>query len=237
MDATQFDFKISRNSITRRLSLPAVPTPTWEVLSELIWSRFDFEDSFGLSYVDEDGDAIVLSSDAELKELWQSLASEGPFEDYSFTVFPLATGAPRSTAIPSVDEALLATIRAVIAQDPSLVESIHQVLRESAGVSIFMLVVRLAGEEGEAATANFVHPLRSPVLSPFLLPSTKSRSQRTPITESTPPLPRSSMASPSSSPTASSPRESAAQERRSPCCARRRILGSLTPLEDSARTL
>ena len=55
------DVKLTMEAVTRRVTLPAHPPPTWAALSALAASRFGLSGVRGLSYVDGDGDSIILS--------------------------------------------------------------------------------------------------------------------------------------------------------------------------------
>ena len=55
------DVKLTMDGVTRRVTLPATPGPTWAALSTLAASRFGLSGVRGLSYVDGDGDSIILS--------------------------------------------------------------------------------------------------------------------------------------------------------------------------------
>ena len=56
------DIKLTFDAVTRRVTLPASPTPTWSALVALVAARFSLAPSRirGLAWVDRDGDSIVL---------------------------------------------------------------------------------------------------------------------------------------------------------------------------------
>ncbi|CAD6576306.1 MAG: hypothetical protein CYPHOPRED_005960 [Cyphobasidiales sp. Tagirdzhanova-0007] len=83
MDAPQsessltVDVKILHQSIQRRFALPA-KIPAWDDLAKLVKTRFQLPDPFplGLSYKDDDGDVVTLSSDQELVSIWPKISEE-----------------------------------------------------------------------------------------------------------------------------------------------------------------
>ena len=85
MSAT-VDLKLSLNGVTRRVPLPVSPAPTWSALQSLILERFELatDSSIKLSFIDDDGDNITLSSDAELVEMWTAPDATG--DEFKFVV-------------------------------------------------------------------------------------------------------------------------------------------------------
>ncbi|CAG8755073.1 750_t:CDS:1, partial [Racocetra fulgida] len=66
-------FKITNHddSTTRRFTMPT-PTPSWEELSTKIRQIFEIpkQTRISLTYLDEEGDVITFSSEAELQDLY-----------------------------------------------------------------------------------------------------------------------------------------------------------------------
>lgn len=68
--STPTHFKLAKSdSLTRRVSFAAFPS--WDELAARIQALYHIEDP-AVSYIDSDGDAIVLSSDEELRDFYQS---------------------------------------------------------------------------------------------------------------------------------------------------------------------
>ncbi|KAH7927282.1 hypothetical protein BV22DRAFT_1111210 [Leucogyrophana mollusca] len=74
--ATQFKFS-KPGGLTRRIAFRA--RPSWDELSAKIGSLYEIEDNnIGVSYLDNDGDEVTLSSEDELQDYYRGLSSPGP---------------------------------------------------------------------------------------------------------------------------------------------------------------
>lgn len=71
LKSTVFKITSHGDSITRRFTMQT-PTPSWEELSTKVREIFEIPKRvrIGLTYLDEDGDVITLSSESELQELY-----------------------------------------------------------------------------------------------------------------------------------------------------------------------
>ncbi|KAK9897539.1 hypothetical protein P389DRAFT_195145 [Cystobasidium minutum MCA 4210] len=80
------DLKLTYENIQRRFSCSS-KRPTWTALSNQIKSRFGLADVFnlGLSYIDDDGEVVVLSSDKELEHVWPVISE---FEETGLDSLP-----------------------------------------------------------------------------------------------------------------------------------------------------
>ena len=75
MSPVQFKFSKPPDGLVRRVTFPE--RPSWETLAVKIQSLYDIPlPSIGVSYVDNDGDEVTLSSEDELQDFYQSLVSE-----------------------------------------------------------------------------------------------------------------------------------------------------------------
>ena len=75
MSNTTFKFTTPADGFSRRVSFTS--TPAWAELAGKLESLFGIrKESIGISYVDTDGDEIVISSDGELQEYLKSNADE-----------------------------------------------------------------------------------------------------------------------------------------------------------------
>ncbi|KAM5533965.1 hypothetical protein V8D89_012390 [Ganoderma adspersum] len=72
MSPIQFKFSKPPDGLVRRVTFPE--RPSWETLAIKIQSLYDIPlPSIGVSYVDNDGDEVTLSSEDELQDFYQSL--------------------------------------------------------------------------------------------------------------------------------------------------------------------
>merc|ERR1711939_1289279 len=71
------DLKVNFDTIQRRISLPT-KVPQWRELSKVIKERFELPEHFplGLSYQDEEGEQVTISSDKELTEVWPTVTDD-----------------------------------------------------------------------------------------------------------------------------------------------------------------
>merc|ERR1711939_1282434 len=71
------DLKVNFDTIQRRISLPT-KVPQWRELSKVIKERFELPEHFplGLSYQDEEGEQVTISSDKELTEVWPTVTND-----------------------------------------------------------------------------------------------------------------------------------------------------------------
>eukprot|EP01108_Squamamoeba_japonica_P000499 TRINITY_DN1168_c0_g1_i1.p1 TRINITY_DN1168_c0_g1~~TRINITY_DN1168_c0_g1_i1.p1 ORF type:complete len:378 (+),score=195.54 TRINITY_DN1168_c0_g1_i1:152-1285(+) len=90
--------KLCHGDDTRRVALSAV---SFAELSATARARFSLADSFKLTYVDEDGDAITVASDAELAECVRSHAGRVPKLTVNGAVKAAPAPAPAAAAEPA----------------------------------------------------------------------------------------------------------------------------------------
>ena len=88
MSPIQFKFSRPPDGLVRRVTFPE--KPSWDVLAAKIEALYDIPiPSIGVSYVDNDGDEVTLSSEEELQDFYQSVAQErndGELNLVKFTV-------------------------------------------------------------------------------------------------------------------------------------------------------
>ncbi|GAA6030101.1 hypothetical protein JCM8097_009256 [Rhodosporidiobolus ruineniae] len=118
---------------TRVLSLPASPAPSWSALSSSIQQRFALDaPPTAVTYLDDDGDEITLSSDAELAELFAAQAGETTFS--LLVVLPSldkpAGPPPRSPETVALLDAVRTALEADFTLAHDLRSVVHDVLRE-----------------------------------------------------------------------------------------------------------
>ncbi|KAK4700943.1 hypothetical protein P7C70_g5296, partial [Phenoliferia sp. Uapishka_3] len=116
------DIKFTLGDTTRRLPLAQSPSPTWAALKSTLQERFNLPatQDLTITYIDEEGDHITLSSDAELKEAWEVDAFSGELR--SVTVNQV-------NATKSDNAALIEKLKAAVAVDPSFAHELLEAVR------------------------------------------------------------------------------------------------------------
>ncbi|GAA5917838.1 hypothetical protein JCM6882_000836 [Rhodosporidiobolus microsporus] len=131
------DLKLTLDNETRLLSLPAATAPTWNDFVSQVQQRFALEmPPTAVTYVDDDGDEITLSSDAELAELFASSAG-----DTSLSLAIVVDNATKSSSAepegppPRSPEtvALLKSVRQALEKDFTLVHDLREVVHDVLG--------------------------------------------------------------------------------------------------------
>ncbi|TFK90802.1 hypothetical protein K466DRAFT_660549 [Polyporus arcularius HHB13444] len=75
MSPVQFKFNKPPDGLVRRVTFPE--KPSWDALAAKIEALYDIPaPSIGVSYVDNDGDEVTLSSEEELQDFYQSAAQQ-----------------------------------------------------------------------------------------------------------------------------------------------------------------
>ncbi|GAA5900402.1 hypothetical protein JCM5296_001418 [Sporobolomyces johnsonii] len=126
------EIKLSLNETTRLLTFPSSPAPAWANFAARVKERFSLDDlPSAVLYVDNDGDEITVSSDAELAELWQSSADS--FDSLTLLVVepPAATPQPPARSPETLE--LLGSVAAALEQDPSLVHDLRNIVHSVCG--------------------------------------------------------------------------------------------------------
>ncbi|GAA5845189.1 hypothetical protein JCM11251_003709 [Rhodosporidiobolus azoricus] len=130
------DLKLSLNDETRRLSLQAASAPAWKDFAVQVQQRFALDSPpVAMTYIDDEGDKITLSSDAELAELFAASAGET-----SLSLSVVSDWTTRSSSAmlsqppPRAPEtlALLDSVRAGLRKDLTLVHDLRNILHEVA---------------------------------------------------------------------------------------------------------
>ncbi|GAA5877656.1 hypothetical protein JCM1840_004969 [Sporobolomyces johnsonii] len=126
------EIKLSLDETTRLLTFPSSPAPVWANFAARVKERFSLDAlPSAVLYVDNDGDEITVSSDAELAELWQSSADS--FDSLTLLVVapPAATPQPPARSPETLE--LLGSVAAALEQDPSLVHDLRNIVHSVCG--------------------------------------------------------------------------------------------------------
>lgn len=127
--AASIALKLSRGNETRVLSLPVQPVPAWGDMAASIAERFQLDSApSAVTYLDGEGDQITVSSDVELQDMWQSFAGKS---SASVGVMAPSTETEHSHGRSPEVEKLLDSLRAALAEDPSLAFDVHGLLHGS----------------------------------------------------------------------------------------------------------
>ncbi|GAA5902840.1 hypothetical protein JCM8208_006489 [Rhodotorula glutinis] len=124
------DLKLSHavTGETRIVSLSAQPAPTWVALMQHIQQRFALDKApTKVTYVDNDGDEITLSSDDELRELWLGSVTE-PNLSLTFSVARPVDVKEHEPVRDAEQLALLDSVRVALEKDASLAHDVREVV-------------------------------------------------------------------------------------------------------------
>ncbi|GAA5973721.1 hypothetical protein JCM11641_005099 [Rhodosporidiobolus odoratus] len=125
------DLKLSHGEETRLLTLPASPAPTWDDFVAQVKQRFSLAATpSAVTYGDEEGDEITVSSDAELTELFATSAGETSLS----LIVVTSTKEPASppTRSPETVE-LLDKVRKALEHDLTLAHDLRHIVHDVLG--------------------------------------------------------------------------------------------------------
>ncbi|BGP37170.1 hypothetical protein JCM10450v2_001076 [Rhodotorula kratochvilovae] len=132
---SSIDIKLSHGGTgeTRLVSLPVQPAPSWAELAEQIQQRFALEvPPPKVTYLDDEGDEITLSTDEELAELWCANATETTLA-FVFNPVERTIEDNGKHARDAEQAALLESIRKALEKDASLAHDIREVVHDVLG--------------------------------------------------------------------------------------------------------
>ncbi|GAA5844970.1 hypothetical protein JCM9279_000064 [Rhodotorula babjevae] len=120
---------------TRLVSLPVQPAPTWAELVQHIQQRFALTQSpTKVTYVDDEGDEITVSSDDELRELWLGSATEPNLSlTFDASVASRVGDDEHERVRDAEQKALLDSVRDALEKDASLAHDLGKVVHDVLG--------------------------------------------------------------------------------------------------------
>ncbi|GAA5850927.1 hypothetical protein JCM8547_009133 [Rhodosporidiobolus lusitaniae] len=123
------DVKLTHKDETRLLSLPATQAPSWTDLASQVQQRFALDSPpTALTYVDEDGDEITVSSEAELAELFSASVGETSLS-FSLVLEQDKQKDDKPARSPEM-VALLDNVREALKKDLTLVDDLRSVVHD-----------------------------------------------------------------------------------------------------------
>ncbi|GAA5896999.1 hypothetical protein JCM6882_007329 [Rhodosporidiobolus microsporus] len=131
------DLKLALDNETRLLSLPAATAPTWNDFVSQVQERFALESPpTAVTYIDDDGDEITLSSDAELAELFASSAGDTSLSLALVVNNAINTSSAEHAGPPPRSPetlALLKSVRQALEKDFTLAHDLRKVVHDVLG--------------------------------------------------------------------------------------------------------
>ncbi|GAA5850983.1 hypothetical protein JCM8547_009148 [Rhodosporidiobolus lusitaniae] len=123
------DVKLKHQEEARLLSLPATQAPLWADLASQVQQRFALDSPpTALTYVDEDGDEITVSSDVELAELFNASVGETSLS-FSLVLEQDKQKDDKPARSPET-VALLDNVREALKKDLTLVDDLRSVVHD-----------------------------------------------------------------------------------------------------------